>query len=218
MESAVEWLFDTEHGLLRLLRPSFGSIAGGRDPGYIKGYPPGVRENGGQYTHAAVWGMWALADLGRLETFGRLWRALLPPNRVRDEAALARYRVEPYVVAADVYSEPPWEGRGGWTWYTGSAGWLYRLGIERLLGLVRDGARLCFSPALPPDWRTCEVDYRHGETLYRIRFEAPDGGGNRVERIEVDGVDQRDGAIDLDLGGGVREVVVRVAASEVPVG
>ena len=218
MESAVEWLFDTEHGLLRLLRPSFGSIAGGRDPGYIKGYPPGVRENGGQYTHAAVWGMWALADLGRLETFGRLWRALLPPNRVRDEAALARYRVEPYVVAADVYSEPPWEGRGGWTWYTGSAGWLYRLGIERLLGLVRDGARLCFAPALPPDWRTCEVDYRHGETLYRIRFEAPDGGGNRVERIEVDGVDQRDGAIDLDLGGGVREVVVRVAASEVPVG
>jgi cellobiose phosphorylase len=212
MESAFARLVEPEQRLIKLLQPPFDR--GARNPGYIKGYPPGIRENGGQYTHAAVWGVWAWAELGQIERVGRLWRDLLPPNHAQSLTDVERYRVEPYVAAADIYSAAPWAGRGGWTWYTGSAAWLYRLGVERLLGLVKRGDRLELAPALPPEWTHCQAELRHGQARYRIRFDAP-SGGTRVTSVHLDGIAQKGTSIKLDRGPGVHEVVVGVASAPV---
>ncbi|MBI5422569.1 MAG: hypothetical protein HZA32_00685 [Opitutae bacterium] len=161
-------LVDREAGLVRLFTPPFDQSR--LNPGYIKGYPPGVRENGGQYTHAAVWTAMAFALAGETE---RAWEVfhLLNPVRHGDSAArIATYRVEPYVVAADVYGAAPHVGRGGWTWYTGSAGWMYRLLLETLLGVTREGNQLRLTPRLPAAWTGCKIDYRHRETVYRLSF------------------------------------------------
>lgn len=170
MDAVQEHLVRPADGLVQLLHPPFDGA--GPNPGYIAGYLPGVRENGGQYTHAAIWAAMAFAALGDAT---RAWAVvdLINPVRHGDSAEAVRtYHVEPYVMAADVYSRPPHLGRGGWSWYTGSAGWMYRLLVESLLGLslrVDDaGARLALQPCLPESWPGCEVDYRHHGTLYRI--------------------------------------------------
>ena len=133
--------------LLLLLAPPFDKTP--RDPGYIKGYPPGIRENGGQYTHAALWAVWAFAELGQGDRAEALFRLLNPIYHSDTPEKVARYRVEPYVIAADVYSAPPHTGRGGWTWYTGSSGWMYRLGLEAILGIRRVGRRCKSIRAFP---------------------------------------------------------------------
>ena len=172
-------------GLILLLAPPFD--AGERDPGYIRGYPPGIRENGGQYTHAALWVLWALAMLGEAERAVRLFQALLPVNHALTPDAVARYRGEPYVLAADVYSTPPWTGRGGWTWYTGSAAWAYRLGHEVILGLcpTRGGWRV--EPHIPASWPEFEVILRDGATVVRVVVENPRRVSCGVERMLLDG-------------------------------
>ena len=140
------------------------------DPGYIKGYPPGIRENGGQYTHASCWTVFAFAKLYRTDKAHALFAMLNPVNHSLTPPAVHRYRVEPYVVAADVYSVAPHTGRGGWTWYTGSAGWLYQTGLQAILGMERNGDELHFNPCIPDDWDGFEVSLKMAGTQYEINI------------------------------------------------
>jgi cellobiose phosphorylase len=173
--------------LVRLLDPPFDTSP--LDPGYIKGYVPGVRENGGQYTHAAVWTAMAFAALGDARRAWDVWNLINPLAHAASAAAIETYKVEPYVVAADVYAVAPHVGRGGWTWYTGSAGWMYRLLVESLLGLRLEVDRLRIAPCLPPDWDAFTVHYRFRETVYHIVVhQTPSTTGD--ERISVDGRDE----------------------------
>jgi cyclic beta-1,2-glucan synthetase len=185
MQSVAEHLVDKEKGLIRLFTPPFDRTS--HDPGYIKGYPPGVRENGGQYTHAALWSVWAFAELGDGDRAVELFQLINPILHGNSPEKTAQYCVEPYVVAADIYDAPAHPGRGGWTWYTGSAGWMYRLGIEGILGMQRQGNRLSFQPHVPARWQGFHVTLRHGDACYRIRVEKGKDRGvsNRVcKRID----------------------------------
>lgn len=194
MRSMDERLVSRERGLIALLAPPFDRSD--LEPGYIKGYVPGVRENGGQYTHAAIWGAMAFAALGDRQRAWDLFRIINPIHHGGSAAAVAVYRVEPYVVAADLYALPPHTGRGGWTWYTGSAGWLYRLITESLLGLQREHLRLSFAPCLPRQWSGFSISYRNGEASYRIHV-AQREDGQAGPRVIVDGVEQQDPWIPL---------------------
>jgi cyclic beta-1,2-glucan synthetase len=188
MSAVDERLVRRQDGIVLLLTPPFDRMT--PSPGYIQGYLPGVRENGGQYTHAALWNVLALARLGDGDRAGELFALLNPLNHARSGEDVARYRVEPYVVAADVYSVPPHTGRGGWTWYTGSAGWMYRIGVEVLLGVsLRQGA-LHIDPCIPRAWPGYTVTFRHRRSAYRIVVENPEGVCCGVKRQEVDGIDR----------------------------
>jgi cyclic beta-1,2-glucan synthetase len=180
MDSATRLLVDEELDIVRLFTPAFDKTP--KEPGYIKSYPPGVRENGGQYTHAATWFVIALAELGRADEAWQAFRKLNPVEHSLDEAAAERYRVEPYVVAADIYGSDDKGGRGGWTWYTGSAGWLYRAAVEGILGIRKEGERLIVAPALPGEWNGFSAVLRIGKAIYRIRVERGDAAS-----IEIDG-------------------------------
>ena len=169
------------------------------DPGYIKGYLPGVRENGGQYTHAAIWSVMAFAMLGDGDKADELFSILNPINHASTRAAVQRYKVEPYVVAADVYAEPPHVGRGGWTWYTGSAGWMYRAGIESILGFRLRGAVLHLDPCIPRAWRRFEITFRYHGSRYEITVENPRGVSRGIAQIEVDGRVLESGSVSLPL-------------------
>ncbi len=185
MESVEHHLVRREDRLLPLLSPPFDRTP--LDPGYIKGYPPGIRENGGQYTHAAIWSVLAFAELGEGDRAADLFDLLNPIHHAGDRAGVHRYRVEPYAVAADIYSEPPHVGRGGWTWYTGSAGWLHRAGLEWILGFRKRGSALMIDPCIPRRWKEFEITYRHGRTRYRITVENPKGVCHGVSRVGLDG-------------------------------
>ena len=185
MESLERHLVRREDRLLLLLAPPFDLTP--LDPGYIKAYPPGIRENGGHYTHAAIWSVLAFAELGEGDKAADLFDLLNPIHHAGSLAALHAYRVEPYVVAADIYSEPPHVGRGGWTWYTGAAGWLHRAGLEWILGFRKRGSTLYMNPCIPRQWRRFEVACRHGSTLYRITVENPNGVCRGVSRTSIDG-------------------------------
>ncbi len=171
--------------LLLLLTPPFDRTA--LDPGYVKGYPPGIRENGGQYTHAAIWSVMALAELGEGDKAADLFDLLNPIHHAQSRAGVQKYRVEPYAVAADIYSVPPHVGRGGWTWYTGAAGWLHRAGLESILGFRKRGATLCIDPCIPRRWKGFQLTYRHGRTRYRITVENPNGVSRGVAKVSLDG-------------------------------
>ncbi|MDH5580130.1 MAG: cyclic beta 1-2 glucan synthetase, partial [Betaproteobacteria bacterium] len=166
MQAVDEHLVRRDHSLIQLLDPPFDRSD--LDPGYIRGYVPGVRENGGQYTHGAIWAAMAFAALGDHERAWELATMMNPVNHARTPEGVATYKVEPYVIAADVYAVVPHTGRGGWSWYTGSAGWMYRLIVESLLGLSREADRLRFTPCLPADWEAFTMRYRYGETVYEI--------------------------------------------------
>ncbi|MFC5427993.1 GH36-type glycosyl hydrolase domain-containing protein [Paraburkholderia denitrificans] len=186
MEALDTRLIRRKDGLALLFTPPFNHAA--PDPGYIKGYPPGIRENGGQYTHAAVWSVLAFAKMGDGDRAADLFAFLNPVNRSRMRSGANRYKVEPYVVAADVYSAAPHVGRGGWTWYTGSAGWMYRAGIEGLLGLRRHGAQLSIEPCVPKRWPGFTAVFRHGAARYDIAVNNPHGVSRGVRGIVLDGV------------------------------
>ena len=194
MDAVDARLVRRDDGLVRLLDPPFDTSA--LDPGYIKGYVPGVRENGGQYTHAAIWAAMAFAELGDARRAWEVWRLINPLAHGASPAAIETYKVEPYVVAADVYAVAPHVGRGGWTWYTGSAAWMYRLVVESLLGLRLEGDRLRIEPCLPADWTGFTVHYRYRETVYHIAVhQTPHATGD--ERLSLDGHDQAGLAIPL---------------------
>jgi cyclic beta-1,2-glucan synthetase len=186
MAAVERELIRPEDKLALLFAPPFDKTP--LDPGYIKGYPPGIRENGGQYTHAALWSVIAFATLGEGDKAARLFSLLNPVNHARTRADVHRYKVEPYVVAADVYAKPPHVGRGGWTWYTGSAGWMQRAGVESILGLRLQGDVLHLNPCIPKAWAGFEISLRHGSARYEIRVENPDG----VERgIAFGAIDEK---------------------------
>ncbi|MCM8769388.1 MAG: hypothetical protein NC911_06955 [Candidatus Omnitrophica bacterium] len=187
MKAVDERLVDRQAGLVKLLAPPFDQ--GPENPGYIKGYVPGVRENGGQYTHAAVWVAIALAKLNEADLAWELMRLLNPINRCQSTAAVERYAVEPYVVAADVYAVRPHIGRGGWTWYTGAAGWMYQLILEWLLGLKRRGNQIEISPCIPREWPSYAIYYRYGRSMYRLNIQRK-GPGMNVVGIRIDGEQQ----------------------------
>jgi cellobiose phosphorylase len=193
MEAVDSRLVRRQDSLIRLLDPPFDNSS--LDPGYIKGYVPGVRENGGQYTHAAIWNVMAFARLGDQRRAWELFGMINPVKHGGSAQAMATYKVEPYVVAADVYALRPHTGRGGWTWYTGSAGWMYRLIVESLLGLRLEVDKLLFSPCLPSGWKEFKIHYRYRETIYHITISQAAGG---IETgVVVDGVEQLENAIPL---------------------
>jgi cyclic beta-1,2-glucan synthetase len=194
MTSAERLLVRYDARLIQVLEPPFDKSA--LDPGYIKGYLPGVRENGGQYTHAAVWTTMAFAALGDSKRAWDLFRLINPVSHATTAEEVAKYRVEPYVAAADVYGVVPHTGRGGWTWYTGSAGWMYRLITESLLGLHLEVDRLRFAPCLPKEWSAFKIHYRYRDTLYHIEIRNG-GGGTSVSRVVADGHEQPDRLIHL---------------------
>jgi cyclic beta-1,2-glucan synthetase len=185
MASVDERLVRAADGLVLLLTPPFDTME--PSPGYIRGYLPGVRENGGQYTHAALWNVLAFAQLGDGDRAWELFALLNPVNHGRTPDDVERYRAEPYVVAADVYSVPPHTGRGGWTWYTGSAGWMYRVGIEAILGITLRGGNLRIDPCIPRTWPGYEAVFSPEGAKYRITVENPHGVNRGVARIELDG-------------------------------
>ncbi|MBN2654938.1 MAG: cyclic beta 1-2 glucan synthetase [Nitrospirae bacterium] len=193
MESLDRFLVRRDHQLIQLLDPPFDKSD--LNPGYIKGYVPGVRENGGQYTHSAIWAAMAFAQMGDNR---RAWELLAMINPVNHTASLENiltYKVEPYVMAADVYAVSPHTGRGGWTWYTGSAGWMYRLILESLLGLKLEADKLRFEPCLPEDWDGFKVHYRYRETVYHISVVQT--VSSSTDSVTVDGIEQPDKAIPL---------------------
>jgi cellobiose phosphorylase len=192
MESVDRYLINREKGLLQLLDPPFDKAD--MDPGYIKGYVPGVRENGGQYTHAAIWMVMAFAKIGDHHHTWELLDMINPINHGKSAADVSVYKAEPYVMAADIYGVHPHTGRGGWTWYTGSAGWMYQLIIETFLGLNRVGDKLWFKPCIPVEWPSFRLRYKFKDTLYHIEVIQTIMEENK---IILDGIEQSDELIKL---------------------
>ncbi|MEO9100965.1 MAG: glucoamylase family protein [Burkholderiaceae bacterium] len=210
MDALAARLVRPDAGLVQLLDPPFDGQ--GPNPGYIAGYVPGVRENGGQYTHSAVWAAMAFAAISDASRAWQVMDLINPLHHGRTAQEVALYKVEPYVVAADVYSVAPHTGRGGWSWYTGSAGWMYRLIVESLLGIQleidNDGARLYVRPCMPADWPGFSVAYRFRDTLYEVQVEHADSA-----EVRVDGVISSDGFVALVNDGGAHVVVVRLRST-----
>ncbi len=185
MAALDKYLVRRDEKLLLLLAPPFDNPA--HDPGYIKGYPPGIRENGGQYTHGALWAAMAWAQLGDGDRAGELLSMLNPINHADSPTGVHRYRVEPYVVCADIYSMPPHVGRGGWTWYTGSAAWMYRVALEWLLGFRVNGSSLTLNPCIPKNWPGFEISFRYRSAHYAIVVENPLNVCRGILAIKLDG-------------------------------
>ncbi|HEX9115954.1 MAG TPA: glucoamylase family protein [Anaerolineae bacterium] len=212
MDAVKRLLVRPQDNLLLLFTPPFDKTP--RDPGYIKGYLPGIRENGGQYTHAALWSAWAFAELGLSETAEGIFRLLNPIYHANTPAGVLRYKVEPYVVAADVYSVAPHVGRGGWSWYTGSAAWMYRLGLEGILGLHRAGAGLVIEPRIPASWPGYDVNYRYGQATYRICVRNGAAlGGDISPLMTVDGQFVPGNLLALHDDGKVHQVQIALRSS-----
>jgi len=197
MSAVNTQLVSRSDGLVKLFTPPFDHSA--KDPGYIKAYPPGLRENGGQYTHAAMWTTLAFALLGDGDRAGELFSLLNPINHASTTAGIHRYKVEPYVVCADVYSAPPHVGRGGWTWYTGSAGWMYRTAAEGILGIKVRGTKLVIDPCIPRAWPGFEFTYKHGTSRYRITVKNPRGVNQGVAHATLDGKNLTDAPGEIQL-------------------
>jgi len=213
MASLQQRLVRPELSLIQLLDPPFDQSA--VDPGYIKGYVPGVRENGGQYTHAAVWACMAFARLGDGEQAWKLLNMINPVNHAKDASSVERYKVEPYVVAADLYSCSAHAGRGGWSWYTGAAGWMYRLIVESLLGVRREGAWLHLQPLLPADWPEVKLCYEVGASRYHVLIKQRLGAAYQAPQLSLDGQLQEALAIPLVDDGQVHQAIYQFSAPSV---
>ncbi len=196
LDSAWDHLVREDEGLVLLFHPPFDQSE--PSPGYIKGYPPGVRENGGQYTHAAIWMAMAMARRGEGTRAAKILRMINPVEHAREPDSVWRYGIEPYVVAADIYRLPGRIGQGGWSWYTGSAAWMYRAWVEELLGLQVRGDTMQIEPVIPGWWDGFEMSYRHGEARYEIHVENPEHCERGVKRVELDGQHIEDGVLHLE--------------------
>jgi cyclic beta-1,2-glucan synthetase len=213
MAAVDERLVRRDAGMILLFTPPFDK--GKLHPGYIKGYVPGIRENGGQYTHASTWTIEAAALLGQGDRAKEYFDLLNPIKHALTPEQVERYKVEPYVVVADLYGEPPHTGRGGWTWYTGSAGWLYRVMLESILGFHLLGDRLCIKPCIPKAWKSFTIAYRHRSATYRIRVENPGGAERGVSEVHVDGQRQDGKEVVLLDDGRAHEVRVILGQPDV---
>jgi cyclic beta-1,2-glucan synthetase len=208
LDSAWKHLVRKDEALALLFHPPFQDFK--PFPGYIQAYPPGVRENGGQYTHAAVWLAMAMAREGSGNRAVEILRMINPVERARDPDTVWRFGLEPYVTAADIYHGESYSGRGGWSWYTGSAGWMYRVWIEEILGLKIRGERMRIAPVIPGWWDGFQIRYRHGEAVYEIRVENPDHCEHGVAAVELDGQPLPGGEILLDRSLVIHKVMVRM--------
>ncbi|MEO5579740.1 MAG: hypothetical protein ABIR58_03715 [Gemmatimonadaceae bacterium] len=213
MQSFDDHLVDEGARLLMLLTPAFDRST--HDPGYIQGYLPGVRENGAQYTHAALWSVLATALLGEGDHAMHLYQMINPITHGMTADDVATYKVEPYVVAADVYTAKGHLGRGGWTWYTGSASWLYRVGLEAIIGFAKRGNTLTVDPCIPSSWPGFELEYRHGATTYSFSVRNPDGVERGVVSTTMNGI-AVEAPIDLVDDGSRRDVIVTLGRSATP--
>ncbi|HUS15227.1 MAG TPA: glucoamylase family protein [Chloroflexia bacterium] len=210
MAAVQQQLVRPEDKMILLFAPPFDK--GELQPGYIKGYLPGVRENGGQYTHAAIWTAWARAVLRDGAGAHALFRLLNPIAHAADPESRDRYKVEPYVIAADIYAHPAHLGRGGWTWYTGSASWMYRLGLEAILGLRRGGGTWYLDPTIPPEWPGFRITLRAGEVTYLIEV-INGGAGHGITSMQLDGSPVDGGRLPGDLAPGEHTVVVHLGGA-----
>ena len=216
MKAVDEHLVWRDSRLAPLFTPPFADVE--HDPGYIKAYPPGIRENGGQYTHGSQWSIFALAKLGDGDRAGELFSLINPIRHADTPEAVQRYKVEPYVACADVYSVAPHVGRGGWTWYTGSGAWLYRAGLEAILGFHVRGGDLRLDPCIPRDWPGFSIEYRHGSSRYLIEVCNPDRGSHGIARAALDGIalDVEPCLVRLHDDGEVHHVKVELLAARAP--
>lgn len=204
--SLEQYLIRKDEGLILLLTPPFEQ--GDLKPGYIKGYLPGVRENGGQYTHAAVWVVMAYALLGNGDKAWELYNMLNPINHSNTAFEASRYKVEPYVMAADIYAVPPHTGRGGWTWYTGAAGWMYNVGLLHILGFSKEGDKLIINPCIPKEWKEYYINYKHNNTIYNITVSNPNKVSKGVSQVKCDGMIQKENAVLLSDDGLTHDILV----------
>jgi cyclic beta-1,2-glucan synthetase len=195
MLALEHYLIRKDEGILLLLTPPFDTSK--PDPGYIKGYVPGVRENGGQYTHGSIWSVLALAKMGEGDRAAELFQMLNPINHARTETEVAHYKVEPYVMTADVYAIPPHVGRGGWSWYTGAAGWMYQAGLEGILGFYLEGHKLYLEPCIPSAWPEFTIEYKYKTSSYTLQVNNPNGKNTGISGILVDGKAIQVGAVEL---------------------
>lgn len=214
MNSLEDYLVSREDGLIKLLTPPF--VDGDLEPGYIKGYVPGVRENGGQYTHAAAWVVMAFAQLGNGDKAAELFNLINPINHTGNHRECARYKAEPYVMAADVYAVHPHTGRGGWSWYTGSAGWMYRAGIESILGFEKIADALVLNPCIPGKWKEYTITYKFESSLYEIKVANPQGVNRGVKSIACDGIVTQGNRLDLRNDGKTHVVEVLMGLQDPP--
>lgn len=208
MESLENHLVDVENGIIKLLDPPFEK--GNLEPGYIKAYLPGTRENGGQYTHAAIWVIIAEALLGFGDKAVEYFRMINPIEHSRTKDAVLKYKVEPYIVPADIYGQGNLAGRGGWTWYTGSSSWMYLAGIKYILGLNIEKGYMSFKPAISSLWKEYSIRYKYGKTVYNIKVLNTHGRSTGVEKVYLNGMIVDDKRIHLNSAGGVNEVVVEI--------
>ena len=206
MESLENYLIDRENGIIKLLDPPFEKSK--LEPGYIKAYLPGVRENGGQYTHAAVWTIIAETLLGFGDKALDLYRMISPIEHTRTRDASNKYKVEPYVIAADIYGAKNLAGRGGWTWYTGSSSWYYLVGVEYILGLKIKKGVLTINPCIPKDWKEYSIRFRFGDSLYKIKVLNDNMKNTGVEKFLLNGDEIPSKELRLVSSGGIYDINV----------
>lgn len=208
MESLENHLVDKENGIIKLLDPPFNE--GKLNPGYIKAYLPGVRENGGQYTHGSIWVVIAEALLGKGDTAGEFYRMITPIEHARTKDAAKKYKVEPYVISADIYGAGNLAGRGGWTWYTGSASWFYKAGIEYILGIKIKKGILKIDPCIPKDWKEFSARYKYGRSIYNITIKNPTGKNTGVQKMIVNGKEIPEKALRLTDDGNINDIEIQI--------
>ena len=208
MESLENHLIDKENGIIKLLDPPFNKTK--LEPGYIKSYLPGVRENGGQYTHAAIWAIIAYTKLGFGDKALEYYRMINPIEHSRTKETAIKYKVEPYTIAADIYGAESLAGRGGWTWYTGSSSWFYKAGIENILGLVIKNNRLRIEPCIPKEWKEYKIKYRYKNSIYNITVKNERGKNTGVDKFFLNGVEVEEKEIALSDDGGIYEIEIKM--------
>lgn len=206
MESLENHLVDTENGLIKLLDPPFEN--GTLEPGYIKAYIPGTRENGGQYTHSAVWVIIAEAILGFGDKAVEYFRMINPIEHSITKDGVMKYKVEPYIIPADIYGQGNLVGRGGWTWYTGSSSWMYMAGIKYILGLKIENGFISFEPSISSKWKEYNIRYKFKESIYNIKVKNENGKNKGVEKVILNGNVVEDGKIKLEEKAGLNEIEV----------
>ena len=209
MESLENHLVDRENGIIKLLDPPFEK--GKLNPGYIKSYLPGVRENGGQYTHSSCWVIIAESILGFGDKALEYYRMINPIEHSRTKEASNKYKVEPYVIPADIYGAGNLAGRGGWTWYTGSASWYYMAGIEYILGFKIENNTIKINPCIPKEWKEYEIKYRYKNAIYNIKVKNPEGKNTGISKIIINGKEIENGkenGIKLDERANVYNIEV----------
>lgn len=206
MEALENHLVDKENGIIKLLDPPFNKSK--IEPGYIKAYLPGVRENGGQYTHAAIWAIIAICKLGFGDKAFEYYRMINPIEHSRTKEEAIKYKVEPYIIAADIYGANNLIGRGGWTWYTGSSSWFYKVGIENILGLSIKKEQLSINPCIPRSWKEYSIQYKYKTNIYNIKIKNPNGKETGVEKFLLNGQEIKDKKILLEDNNKVNEIEI----------